>query len=190
MKIGIIAVVGVLIVGGAVASMLEPDEPAQPQTNIAGNTNPSGSQSGNQPVSEPAYNPPPSLQPVSPPVSPPVQPQQPQRNPPPDTSNYGVLSGYWLDDKGNQMQVSVSPYGEVEGEFIGGPLTGYGFYGQFSGTILAYLIGTDTQGAIGQGSAQWMDICHVAYPDVDGYGAPNGRMVNFHVNHTTDMRCF
>lgn len=199
MKIAIIAGIGLLLIGGAVMSILEEDAAEKTQTTLADNNggqtgsqtgNPSNTQpsnrAGNQGANQPAYNPPPANQPVNPPV----QPQQPQRNPPPDPANYGVLSGYWLDDKGNQMQVSVSPYGEVEGEFKRGSLTGYGFYGEFSGTILAYIIGTDTQGAVGQGVAEWMDICHVAYPDVDAYGAPNGRMVTFHINHTTDMKCF
>ena len=196
MKIGGIAVVVLLIMGGWVSSVLEKAEDEEPETSIASNDN--GNQGGNQNNNQgnnqgnvntgnngntgPAYNPPP-IQPLQP-----VQPQT--SNPPPNPSNYGVLSGYWIDSKGNRAQISVSSYGELEGQFTGGALTGYGIAGEFSGTLLQYVIGTDAEGVIGGGVAEWSDICHVVYPDVDMNGAPNGRMVTFHVNHTTDMKCF
>ena len=178
--------------GGWVSSVLEKAEDEEPETSIASNDN--GNQGGSQNNNQgnvntgnsgntgPAYNPPP-IQPLQP-----VQPQT--SNPPPNPSNYGVLSGYWIDSKGNRAQISVSSYGELEGQFTGGALTGYGIAGEFSGTLLQYVIGTDAEGVIGGGVAEWSDICHVVYPDVDMNGAPNGRMVTFHVNHTTDMKCF
>jgi serine/threonine protein kinase len=189
MKMGIIAVVVLLVIGGWVSSVLEKAEDEEPETSIASNNNgQSNNQNGNQPNNQgnintgPVFNPPPNQ---------PLQPVQPQAvNPPPDPSNYGVLSGYWIDSKGNRAQISVSLYGELEGQFTGGDLTGYGIAGEFSGTLLQYVIGTDAQGVIGGGVAEWSDICHVIYPDVDMNGAPNGRMVTFHVNHTTDMKCF
>jgi serine/threonine protein kinase len=189
MKMGIIAVVVLLVIGGWVSSVLEKAEDEKPETSIASNNNgQSNNQNGNQPNNQgnintgPVFNPPPNQ---------PLQPVQPQAaNPPPDPSNYGVLSGYWIDSKGNRAQISVSLYGELEGQFTGGDLTGYGIAGEFSGTLLQYVIGTDAQGVIGGGVAEWSDICHVIYPDVDMNGAPNGRMVTFHVNHTTDMKCF
>jgi serine/threonine protein kinase len=189
MKMGIIAVVVLLVIGGWVSSVLEKAEDEESETSIASNNNgQANNQGGNQSNNQgnintgPVFNPPPNQ---------PLQPLQPQTaNPPPDPSNYGVLSGYWIDSKGNRAQISVSTYGELEGQFTGGALTGYGIAGEFSGTLLQYVIGTDAEGVIGGGVAEWSDICHVIYPDVDMNGAANGRMVTFHVNHTTDMKCF
>jgi len=179
-KMAIIGGIAVVLIGGAVASMMEPDDLA-PDYNTANFD--SGATDDDPPTfNQPAYIPPKN--------TPPPQPQQPAPNPPPDVSRYGVLSGTWLDTKGNRIEVNVSSAGEVEGSVTGGGFAGQGFYGEFAGTVLTYIIGNDQQGALVQGVAQWADICHVDYPDVDAYGQLNGQMVRFHVNHTTDMQCF
>lgn len=186
-KIAIMAGVAVVLIGGiAAATMIDTDE--LPPQNTAANYN--NGQSNNQPAYTPPANNQPAYIPPNDDPPPPQPPQQPAANPPPDTSRYGVLSGVWIDTKGNRLEVSVSSAGEVEGQVTAGGFAGQGFYGEFTGTLLAYIIGNDQQGALVQGLAEWVDICHVDYPDVDAYGQLNGQMVRFHVNHTTDMQCF
>jgi hypothetical protein len=178
-KMAIIGGVAVVLIGGGIASSMMESGVPSPQTSAA-NYN-------NQTDDPPGYNQPNYIPPNNTPPSPP---QQPAQNPPPDVSRYGVLTGLWTDTKGNQVAVTVSSDGEVEGQVTAGGFAGQGFYGEFSGTLLNYIIGNDQQGVIVQGAAQWVDICHVVYPDVDAYGQPNGQMVSFHVNHTSDVQCF
>ena len=179
-KMAIIGGVAVVLIGGGIASSMMESGVPSPQTSAV-NYN-------NQTDDPPGYNQPNYIPPNNTPPPPP--PQQPAQNPPPDVSRYGVLTGLWTDTKGNQVAVTVSSDGEVEGQVTAGGFAGQGFYGEFSGTLLNYIIGNDQQGVIVQGAAQWVDICHVVYPDVDAYGQPNGQMVSFHVNHTSDVQCF
>lgn len=186
-KMAIIGGIAVVLIGGGIsASMMESDGPPQ-QINASNDDNQANNQPGYN--NQPAYNQPNYIPPNNTPPPPPP-PQQPAQNPPPDVSRYGVLTGLWTDTKGNQVAVTVSEDGEVEGQVMAGGFAGQGFYGEFSGTLLNYIIGNDQQGVLVQGAAQWVDICHVVYPDVDAYGQANGQMVSFHVNHTSDVQCF
>ncbi|MEZ6030827.1 MAG: serine/threonine-protein kinase [Hyphomonadaceae bacterium] len=174
MKMGIVGVVIILVIGGGFAAMLEGGDPpsSPPPQQIVNNPDPVNP--------EPVYNPPVN----------PVTPVQPAALPPPDTSNYGILSGTWTDTINNVIQVSVSPYGEVSGQVIGGGFAGYGFYGEFAGTVLQYAI-VDGQGQpITGGVAQWTNICHLEYPEVDPYGQFTGRSIQIHVRHVPPAKCF
>ncbi len=168
-KVAIMAGVAVVAIGGIAAASMGPSSGPQQQFQPASN--------GPAVNDDPVYNPP----------SPPPPPPPPL--PPPDTSNYPILSGTWVDDGGFQVQVTVSPYGEVSGQVLNGPLAGNGFYGEFDGTAFAYTIGNDAQGSLAFGVAQWIDICHVSSPEINSMGQQTGNVLSFHVNHPPEGTC-
>ena len=176
-KIAIIAGVAVVLVGGMFAALLDSDPPQQQQQQ----QQQAQIESDDQGVDD---------DPV-----PPVQPVQPNQEepalPPADTSNYTILSGTWVDHNGYQVQVNVSPYGEVEGQILSGPNAGMGLAGEFDGTYLQYIIGNDQVGVLYTGAGVWLDICHVGAPEVDpSTGQATGGFLGFHVRHQPPARCF
>jgi serine/threonine protein kinase len=171
-KIAIVAGVAVLVVGGIFAAMMDTPTSPQQQQQQAQN----GQGANTQPV-----------QPVQP-----LQPNQPPPPlPPPDTGNYPILSGSWFDHDGYEVQVAVSPYGEVQGQVMSGPNAGMGFVGEFDGTYLEYIIGNDQVGILFAGAGEWLNICHVGAPEVDpSTGQPTGGFLGFHIRHKPSARCF
>jgi hypothetical protein len=118
-----------------------------------------------------------------------AQPEQPaQQVGPPDVSNYPMLSGFWVDDFQNYIQVSVSWSGQVAGAVTSGPLTGYALQGQFEETLMSYGVG-NAQGMGAQSMGEWVDACHIEYLIVDAYGQPTGQTSMIHVNHFPNDPC-
>jgi len=167
-KIAIVAGVAVLVVGGLFAAMMDSGSPQQQQQ--ANN----GPQPNNQQIN-------PSPLPPPPPPPPPL--------PPPDINNYPILGGLWLDGIGNEFNLTVSQYGEVQGQVTSGVFAGNGFYGEFEGTGLQFVIGNDAMGVLFTGTAQWADICHLNMPEWDSMGQSTGRAVVYHVNHPPKGTC-
>jgi len=137
---------------------------------------------------------PPTDQPATPPQSfvqpgqPAAPPLQAAENGPPDPSNYPMLSGYWIDDFQNLIQVSVNGSGQVAGSVSSGPLAGYQLQGQFIETLLNYAVAN----AYGQGAqsiGEWADACHIQYLLLDAFGQPTGQTSLIHVNHQPDDPC-
>lgn len=173
-------VLGLVVIGGIAVALTGEERPAPVEPIVPAPTPPAPEPDppAPQPQPQPApYNPP---QPYTPP--------QGQQNPPPDPSNYSMLSGFWIDDFANYMQVSVSSNGYTSGQVTSGPLAGYGLLGQFTGTVFQYGVGN----AYGQGAqsmGEWADACHIQYLLVDAFGQPTGQTSVIHVNHYPNDPC-
>ena len=101
--------------------------------------------------------------------------------------NYLAFNGYWTDDFGGRIDVSVSGLGTVTGTVTRGQYAGNGFSGQFLGPAFTFQVG-NIYGAVAASSGSLTDRCHITYQLVDAYGQPAGTS-QIHINHEPHQPC-
>lgn len=183
-KLTVIAGCATLALGAiAIAAMVFGGQQQQtPPVQTAGNFDPppNAGPGGNTITPEPDDD--------DPPPSPPPPPQAAQQNPPPNPANYPILSGYWIDDFGNNIATRVTRDGVVSGQVNSGPLVGHTVYGEFDGVDFAYSV-SNAYGPVAASFGEWVDICHIQYAEMSAIGQPTGRIFTIHVNHFPQAPC-